>query len=215
MEIDKKEYGKYVKQVTPVHNTWKNLWRAFLVGGLICMLGQVFTSVYMSFGIEKESAAAWTTLSLIGLSVILTGFHVYQKIVKFGGAGALVPITGFANSVVSPAIEYKAEGHVFGLQDLYDRGTGDPLRDPCELGAGDGEVFLEILVNEPAGTYNGERRCVGCVAYEQRQHGISGGKREISIDLYAHKKSEYFLRPEAGETDVGARVLFEDAGVGA
>ena len=81
MEIDKKEYGKYVKQVTPVHNTWKNLWRAFLVGGLICMLGQVFTSVYMSFGIEKESAAAWTTLSLIGLSVILTGFHVYQKIV--------------------------------------------------------------------------------------------------------------------------------------
>ena len=115
MEIDKKEYGKYVKQVTPVHNTWKNLWRAFLVGGLICMLGQVFTSVYMSFGIEKESAAAWTTLSLIGLSVILTGFHVYQKIVKFGGAGAMVPITGFANSVVSPAIEYKAEGHVFGI----------------------------------------------------------------------------------------------------
>ena len=107
MEIDKKEYGNYVKQVTPVHNTWKNLWRAFLVGGLICMLGQILTSVYMSFGIEKESAASWTTLSLIGLSVILTGTHIYQKIVKFGGAGALVPITGFANSVVSPAIEYK------------------------------------------------------------------------------------------------------------
>ena len=69
----------------------------------------------MSFGIEKESAASWTTLSLIGLSVILTGTHIYQKIVKFGGAGALVPITGFANSVVSPAIEYKAEGHVFGI----------------------------------------------------------------------------------------------------
>ena len=115
MEIDKKEYGNYVKQVTPVHNTWKNLWRAFLVGGLICMLGQILTSVYMSFGIEKESAASWTTLSLIGLSVILTGTHIYQKIVKFGGAGALVPITGFANSVVSPAIEYKAEGHVFGI----------------------------------------------------------------------------------------------------
>ena len=89
--------------------------RAFLVGGLICMLGQILTSVYMSFGIEKESAASWTTLSLIGLSVILTGTHIYQKIVKFGGAGALVPITGFANSVVSPAIEYKAEGHVFGI----------------------------------------------------------------------------------------------------
>ena len=115
MEIDKKEYGNYVKQVTTVHNTWKNLWRAFLVGGLICMLGQILISVYMSFGIEKESAASWTTLSLIGLSVILTGTHIYQKIVKFGGAGALVPITGFANSVVSPAIEYKAEGHVFGI----------------------------------------------------------------------------------------------------
>ena len=87
MEIDKKEYGKYVKQVTPVHNTGRNLWRAFLVGGLICMLGQVFTSVYMSFGIGKESAAAWTTLSLIGLSVILTGLHLYRKIVEFGGAG--------------------------------------------------------------------------------------------------------------------------------
>ena len=68
MEIDKKEYGNYVKQVTPVHNTWKNLWRAFLVGGLICMLGQILISVYMSFGIEKESAASWTTLSLIGLA---------------------------------------------------------------------------------------------------------------------------------------------------
>ena len=115
MEIDKKEYGKYVKQVTPVHNTGRNLRRAFLVGGLICTLGQVFTSVYMSFGVGKESAAAWTTLSLIGLSVILTGLHQYRKIVEFGGAGALVPITGFANSVVSPAIEYKAEGHVFGI----------------------------------------------------------------------------------------------------
>ena len=102
--------------MTPVHNTWKNLWRAFLVGGLICMLGQILTSVYMSFGIEKESAASWTTLSLIGLSVIPHGNpYIYQKIVKFGGAGALVPITGFANSVVSPAIEYKAEGHVFGI----------------------------------------------------------------------------------------------------
>ena len=210
MEIDKKEYGKYVKQVTPVHNTWKNLWRAFLVGGLICMLGQVFTSVYMSFGIEKESAAAWTTLSLIGLSVILTGFHVYQKIVKFGGA-RICEFRGVPGNRVQgggPCLRDR-------LQDLYDRGTGDPLRDPCELGAGDGEVFLEILVNEPAGTYNGERRCGGCGAYEQRQHGISGGKREISIDLYAHKKPEYFLRPEAGETDVGAWVLFEDAGVGA
>ena len=75
------------------------------------------------------------------------GVSCVQKIVKFGGAGALVPITGFANSVVSPAIEYKAEGHVFGIgwQDLYDRGTGDPLRDPCELGAGMVKYFWRYL----------------------------------------------------------------------
>mgnify|MGYP002529847650 CR=1 FL=1 len=89
--------------------------KAFVIGGAICMLGQILTSVYMSFGIEKESAASWTTLSLIGLSVILTGTHIYQKIVKFGGAGALVPITGFANSVASSAIEFQAEGQIFGI----------------------------------------------------------------------------------------------------
>ena len=214
MEIDKKEYGKYVKQVTPVHNTWKNLWRAFLVGGLICMLGQVFTSVYMSFGIEKESAAAWTTLSPQRDPDRVSCVPEDRKIRWSRGPGSHHRICEFRGV---PGNRVQGGGPCLRdrLQDLYDRGTGDPLRDPCELGAGDGEVFLEILVNEPAGTYNGERRCGGCVAYEQRQHGISGGKREISIDLYAHKKPEYFLRPEAGETDVGARVLFEDAGVGA
>lgn len=116
MEIDKKEYGNYVKQVTPVHSVWKNMLRAFLVGGLICTFGQFLTNYFMSsMGQEKEAAASWTTLCLIGSSVLLTGFNIYPKIVKFGGAGALVPITGFANSVVAPAIEYKAEGHVFGI----------------------------------------------------------------------------------------------------
>lgn len=109
MEIDKREYGKYVKQVTPVHSTLKNMFRAFVTGGTICMLGQGFLRVYGNMGMDKETAAAWTTLSLIAISVILTGFHVYPRIVKFGGAGALVPITGFANAVVSPAIEYKAD----------------------------------------------------------------------------------------------------------
>ena len=147
MEIDKKEYGKYVKQVTPVHNTWKNLWRAFLVGGLICMLGQVFTSVYMAFGIEKESAAAWTTLSLIGLSVILTGFHVYQKIVKI----RWTPEPGSHHRICEfrgvPGNRVQGGGPCFRdrLQDLYDRGACDPLWDLCELGVGDGEIFLEVL----------------------------------------------------------------------
>lgn len=115
MEVDKKEYGEYVKQVTPAHNVGVNLLRAFLVGGVICTIGQGFMGIYGAMGMDQETSAAWTTLSLIALSVILTGLNIYPKIVKFGGAGALVPITGFANSVVSPAIEYKAEGQVFGI----------------------------------------------------------------------------------------------------
>ncbi|MCI8453768.1 MAG: SpoVA/SpoVAEb family sporulation membrane protein, partial [Lachnospiraceae bacterium] len=108
MEIDKKEYGKYVKKVTPVHGLAKNMLRAFVTGGIICTVGQLCMGLYGSMGLEKEAAAAWTTLSLIAASVILTGLNIYPKIVKWGGAGALVPITGFANSVVAPAIEYKA-----------------------------------------------------------------------------------------------------------
>ena len=115
MEIDKKEYGKYVKQVTPTHNVWKNMFRAFLVGGIICTTGQILTNTFLKMGMEKEAAAAWTTLSLIAGSVLLTGFNLYPKIVKYAGAGALVPITGFANSVAAAAIEYHAEGQVFGI----------------------------------------------------------------------------------------------------
>ena len=115
MEIDKKEYDEYVKTVTPTHSTWKNVGRAFLVGGGICLLGQVLTGLFLNWGMEKEEASAWATLCLIAGSVILTGLNLYPRLVKFGGAGALVPITGFANSVVAPAIEYKAEGHVFGV----------------------------------------------------------------------------------------------------
>lgn len=115
MEINKKEYGNYVKDITPVHCLWKNMLKAFLVGGAICVIGQALTNWFMSMEMEKETASSWTTLCLIAASVILTGFNIYPKLVKFGGAGALVPITGFANSVAAPAIEYKAEGQVFGI----------------------------------------------------------------------------------------------------
>ena len=115
MEIDKKEYGEYVKKVTPVHSTARNILRAFVTGGAICLIGQALTELFLFLGAEKEAASAWTTLSLIGGSVLLTGLNLYPRLVKFGGAGALVPITGFANSVVAPAIEYRAEGHVFGI----------------------------------------------------------------------------------------------------
>ncbi len=115
MEIDKKAYEAYVKQVTPVHKRWPGMIKAFFVGGIICTIGQIVTVLLMNTGLEKETASAWTTLVLIASSVLLTGLNLYGKIVKFGGAGALVPITGFANSVVAPAVEFKAEGQVFGI----------------------------------------------------------------------------------------------------
>ncbi len=116
MELNKQAYDKYVKAVTPVHPLWKDMVRAFLVGGAICLLGQCMTTAMMKlWGLEKEDAMTWTQLELILLSILLTGWNLYPKIVKWGGAGALVPITGFANSVVAPAIEYKAEGQVFGV----------------------------------------------------------------------------------------------------
>lgn len=115
MEADKKKYSKYVKEVTPTHPTWKNVIRAFLVGGGICLVGQIFLTLYMGYCKDKETAASWVTLTLIALSILFTGLNIYPKLTTYAGAGALVPITGFANSVVSPAIEYKAEGQVFGI----------------------------------------------------------------------------------------------------
>ena len=110
MELNKQAYDKYVKEVTPVHPLWKNMARAFLAGGAICLLGQCMTTGMMNlWGLEKEDAMTWTQLELILLSILFTGWNIYPKIVKWGGAGALVPITGFANSVVAPAIEYKAD----------------------------------------------------------------------------------------------------------
>lgn len=116
MEIDKKAYDSYVKEVTPTHSLPVSMAKAFLVGGVICTLGQALTNWFMQgMGMEKEAASSWMLLTLIALSIILTGLGLYPKLVRFGGAGALVPITGFANSVVAPAVEYKTEGHVYGI----------------------------------------------------------------------------------------------------
>ncbi len=116
MELNKQEYDNYVKQVTPKSPLGSNMLKAFLTGGIICLLGQSSVMLMMKyFGMEKETAQTWMQLELILGSIILTGFNIYPKIVKWGGAGALVPITGFANSVVAPAIEYKTEGQVFGV----------------------------------------------------------------------------------------------------
>lgn len=108
-------YNQYVKQVTPKNSILKNTIKAFLTGGIICTIGQGLTSYYMYIGADKETAKAYNTVSLVFLSILLTGLGVYQKLAKFGGAGTLVPITGFANSVAAPAVEYKKEGQIFGI----------------------------------------------------------------------------------------------------
>ena len=110
-----KEYEAYVKKKTPVHNLALNMLKAFLVGGIICTIGQVILTICKRNGLSEEIAASWCSLILIFLSITLTGFNIYPRIAKFGGAGALVPITGFANSVAAPAIEFQKEGQVFGI----------------------------------------------------------------------------------------------------
>ena len=115
-EEQKKRYQDYVKQVTPTHNLAKQMFNAFLCGGIICTIGQfILTYCTDTLGLEKDIAGSWCSLILILCSVVLTALHQYVKIVKWGGAGALVPITGFANSVASTAIEFKREGQVFGV----------------------------------------------------------------------------------------------------
>ncbi len=113
---EKKEYQDYIEEITPKSILWKQMGKAFVTGGLICVLGQLIINTGVEqFGMEREMAGSWCSLILVFLSVVLTGYGLYPKIVKFGGAGALVPITGFANSVASPAIEYKKEGQIFGI----------------------------------------------------------------------------------------------------
>lgn len=110
-----KEYEQYVKMKTPKHNVWMNMLKAFVLGGSICFIGQVIFHSCQSRGLSPDECSNWTSLLLVLLSVLLTGTGIYPSLAKWGGAGALVPITGFANSVAAPAIEYKKEGQVFGI----------------------------------------------------------------------------------------------------
>ena len=112
---EQKEYQEYVKAVTPVHNLWMNMTKAFVTGGVICMIGQGILNYCKTAGLDKEISAGWCAVVLVFLSALLTGLNIYPRIAKWGGAGALVPITGFANSVAAPAIEYKKEGQVMGI----------------------------------------------------------------------------------------------------
>lgn len=115
-EKQKELYEAQVKMRTPVRKLFPQMVKAFFVGGSICLLGQIIMEICISeFGMDKESAGAWCSVILVLTSVILTGMNIYPKLVDFGGCGALVPITGFANSVTAPCIEYKKEGQVYGI----------------------------------------------------------------------------------------------------
>lgn len=109
-----KEYEKKVKEASPDSPLLKNCLWAFVSGGAVCTVAEGIFTLYTSFGISEKNSAAWVSVTLIVLTAILTGIGVYDLIAKHTGAGTMVPITGFANSVVSPAVEYATEGHVLG-----------------------------------------------------------------------------------------------------
>ncbi len=113
--MDAKKYRDYVEQVTPKHSCFRNMCKAFVSGGLLCVIGQGLTNIFMAQGMSMTMASAYTTLCLITGSVLLTGFNLVVPLVRFAGAGYLVPITGFANSVAACAIEYRQEGMIFGV----------------------------------------------------------------------------------------------------
>lgn len=110
-----KEYQKYVDKKSPNSPIWKNCLNAFWVGGLICAIGQFIMEVCKFRGLSQDISSTIVSILLIFLSAFLTGLNIFNKVGKFAGAGSLVPITGFANSIVSPAMEYKSEGYVMGV----------------------------------------------------------------------------------------------------
>lgn len=114
MKMTNKEYAEYVKKKSPNSPLWGDLLRAFLIGGLICCLGQGIADIFAAFGTPTDTAATAASVTLVFLGALFTGIGIYDDLAKVAGAGTLVPITGFANSVVSPALEFKSEGFVTG-----------------------------------------------------------------------------------------------------
>lgn len=115
MFLSSDEYKKMGEKAVPKTKCARNLTGAFLIGGTICAFGQFLLNLYLKMGLSTPEASTWCSITLVGISAVLTGIGVYDKIAKFGGGGTLVPITGFANAVVSPAMEFKSEGFVLGL----------------------------------------------------------------------------------------------------
>ena len=115
MNMSPKEYNRYVARLAKKSPLGKDLLNSFLIGGFICVVGQLILNGYTALELSEQDAAAATSVSLVFLSAVLTGLSLYDDLAKIAGAGTLVPITGFANAVVSPAIEFKAEGFITGM----------------------------------------------------------------------------------------------------
>lgn len=110
-----KEYGKLVDRLSPKSPVVKDCLNAFWIGGLICLVGQLISNGYKALGMDEESAGTASSMTLVALSALLTGLSLYDDIAKHAGAGTLVPITGFANAIAAPAVEFKTEGFILGV----------------------------------------------------------------------------------------------------
>lgn len=116
MKVSKNQYSEMTGNSSPASPIWKDLFMAFIFGGFICTIGQALNQLYMSsFNLDKKTAGTWTSVTLIVISSLLTALNWYGSIAKHAGAGTIVPITGFSNSITAPAIEFKSEGQVFGI----------------------------------------------------------------------------------------------------
>ena len=113
--MTEKQYGELVSSMAPKSPMWRDCLNAFWIGGLICTLGQVCMNCYTNLGLDKEAAGTAMSMSLVALSALLTGLSLYDNLAKYGGAGTLVPITGFANAIAAPAVEFKTEGFILGV----------------------------------------------------------------------------------------------------
>ena len=113
--MTEKQYGALVARMAPKSPMWRDCLNAFWIGGLICLVGQIFMNCYGAWGLEKQDAGTAASMTLVALSALLTGLSLYDDIAKHAGAGTLVPITGFANAIAAPAVEFKTEGFVLGV----------------------------------------------------------------------------------------------------
>ena len=113
--MTEKEYENLVQKASPKSPIGKDCLNAFWIGGLICVLGQILTNCYSAVGLYKDEAATAASITLVTLSALLTGLSLYDNLAKYGGAGTLVPITGFANAIAAPAVEFKTEGFILGV----------------------------------------------------------------------------------------------------